>query len=453
MNEEVYEIISEKCSFMNIPVTVDESKRHIYPQFSSFHDLDLLTYYLFTNRDIYPEKARFHPGCDIRELMKMSPNIIQVRHDEGLTHRILDELFDGLVFHKISYPLTPNGVWKLYVANRNDYLLLLRKPYFFGNTCFTSEHNISKSQIYLYSRSEKLTTTKQLMEAIPELSNVHITKCRYENGNLLIFHIRDRSKFLQVLHLNGSLLSNTSIYNRWNQELHNDIWRLYYFVNLRSLAPFISERVSVSHYLNICYPSHITFANMLVFRPEQFKISEQEIYRIFNGIPIESVYQTDDFNWHVAFKAENFEAARFGLLPNQSTSFIYFYINHFYYESKQPIDLPFEHRVLRLSEERVKAQYSWILTAAVFQCKLYQNRQPSSIEVMNEEVYEIISEKCSFMNIPVTVDESKRHIYPQFSSFHDLDLLTYYLFTNRDIYPEKARFHPGCDIRELLIYN
>ncbi|KII60410.1 hypothetical protein RF11_07480 [Thelohanellus kitauei] len=113
--------------------------------------------------------------------MKMSPNTIQVRHAEGLIHRLLGKIFDGLVFHNISHPLTPNGVWKLYVANRNDYLLLFGKPYFI----------------------------------------------------------------------------------------------------------------------------------------------EQEIYRIFNGIPIESVYQTDDFNWHVAFKAENFEAARFGLLPNQSTSFMY----------------------------------------------------------------------------------------------------------------------------------
>ncbi|KII61864.1 hypothetical protein RF11_05019 [Thelohanellus kitauei] len=70
---------------------------------------------------------------------------------------------------------------------------------------------------------------------------------------------------------------------------------------------------------------------------------------------------------------------------------------------------------------------------------------------MHRDAYEIISEKCSLMNIPVSVDESKRHIYPQFSSFHDLDVLTYYLFTNEDIYPEKARFNPGYDIKYLLM--
>ncbi|KII71881.1 hypothetical protein RF11_13441 [Thelohanellus kitauei] len=95
--------------------------------------------------------------------------------------------------------------------------------------------------------------------------------------------------------------------------------------------------------------------------------------------------------------------------------------------------------------------FKQLLTALLFQCKLYQNRQPSYIEVVNEDVYEIISEKCSLMNIPLTVDESKRHIYPQFSSFHELDLLTYYLFTNEDIYPEKASFHPGDDIKKLFM--
>ncbi|KII61858.1 hypothetical protein RF11_05013 [Thelohanellus kitauei] len=116
-------------------------------------------------------------------------------------------------------------------------------------------------------------------------------------------------------------------------------------------------------------------------------MSEQEIHTIFTGIPIESIFHTNDNKWRVSFSANNFEAAR----------------------------------------------------------------QPSYIEVVNEEVYEIISEKCSLMNIPLTVDESKRHIYPQFSSFHDLDLLTYYLFTNEDIYPEKASFHPGDEIRKLFM--
>ncbi|KII69570.1 hypothetical protein RF11_01194 [Thelohanellus kitauei] len=70
------------------------------------------------------------------EILKMSPNIIQVRHVEGLTRTFFDELFKGLLFHQISAPLTTNGVWKFYVADREDYLLLLSQPYFFGNYSF-----------------------------------------------------------------------------------------------------------------------------------------------------------------------------------------------------------------------------------------------------------------------------------------------------------------------------
>ncbi|KII73898.1 hypothetical protein RF11_15599 [Thelohanellus kitauei] len=66
--------------------------------------------------------------------IKMSPNIIQIRHIEGLCENFLDQLFDGMLFHRIYPPLTPKGVWKLYVANRYDYFLLLSQPYFFGDT-------------------------------------------------------------------------------------------------------------------------------------------------------------------------------------------------------------------------------------------------------------------------------------------------------------------------------
>ncbi|KII64757.1 hypothetical protein RF11_06649 [Thelohanellus kitauei] len=144
----------------------------------------------------------------------------------GLTRPYFDEIFDGIHFHKISPPLTPPGVWKLYVANRDHYFLLLSRPYLFGDTLFDqsslrlplysinfkSEQKISSSQIYLYSRSEKLSKLEQIREAIPGISNVYIAKCDYENGNLFIFHIYDRSKMLQVLYSNGSALNGTTEY-------------------------------------------------------------------------------------------------------------------------------------------------------------------------------------------------------------------------------------------------
>ncbi|KII64754.1 hypothetical protein RF11_06646 [Thelohanellus kitauei] len=43
-------------------------------------------------------------------ILKMSSNIMQIRHTEGLTRPLLDQIYDGLLFHKISAPLTPNGV-------------------------------------------------------------------------------------------------------------------------------------------------------------------------------------------------------------------------------------------------------------------------------------------------------------------------------------------------------
>ncbi|KII64583.1 hypothetical protein RF11_10241 [Thelohanellus kitauei] len=160
----------------------------------------------------------------------MSPNIIKIRHIEGLTQSFIHELFSGIDFHKISPPLTSNGVWRLYVASRGHYLQLLSRPYVFGNSifeegpnclklalttslaCFKSEQKISPSQIYIYNRSAKLTTSEQIVEAIPEISDVHISKSSYENGNLFIFNIYDRSMFLKILHLNGSSLNGTIAY-------------------------------------------------------------------------------------------------------------------------------------------------------------------------------------------------------------------------------------------------
>ncbi|KII72221.1 hypothetical protein RF11_08640 [Thelohanellus kitauei] len=157
-------------------------------------------------------------------IMKMSPNIVQIRHREGLTKKILDELFAGLIFHKIVPPLTAKGAWKLYVANRVDYLKLLSQPYMLGSKLLQIfpyyesslrlplERGISESQIYLYSRSEALSTPKQIQEAIPDLINFPIYKCKYEDENLFIFHIYKSSKFLKVLNLNGSPLSKAQIY-------------------------------------------------------------------------------------------------------------------------------------------------------------------------------------------------------------------------------------------------
>ncbi|KII69042.1 hypothetical protein RF11_02397 [Thelohanellus kitauei] len=154
----------------------------------------------------------------------MSPNIIQIRRVQGLNRSCLEELFDGIQFHKIFAPLTPKGVWRLYMASRDEYLQLLRQPYMFGSQLLEItpyyeaslrlplEQKISPSQIYLYSRSDKLATTEQVLEAIPEISGIHITKRDYEGGNLYVFHIHDRSKFLKVLYLNGSSLNGTTDY-------------------------------------------------------------------------------------------------------------------------------------------------------------------------------------------------------------------------------------------------
>ncbi|KII61862.1 hypothetical protein RF11_05017 [Thelohanellus kitauei] len=109
-------------------------------------------------------------------IMKMSPNIIQIRHIEGLDRPFLDEIFDGIHFHKISAPLTPKGVWKLYVANRDDYFILLTKPYFIGDIFMTSINNISSNILIKpdnqnlppvdngnYSDQEKIGSVKGLM--------------------------------------------------------------------------------------------------------------------------------------------------------------------------------------------------------------------------------------------------------------------------------------------------
>ncbi|KII64760.1 hypothetical protein RF11_06655 [Thelohanellus kitauei] len=152
-------------------------------------------------------------------ILKMSPNIIQIRHIDGLSEAFLQKLFHDVKFHKISPPLTTNGAWKLYVAYRIHYFLLLSRPFLFGSQLLEItpyyesslrlpiEQKISPFQIYLYSRSEKLTTKEQIVEAIPQISDVYIAKCDYEGGNLFIFNIYDRSEFLNILHLNGSTLS------------------------------------------------------------------------------------------------------------------------------------------------------------------------------------------------------------------------------------------------------
>ncbi|KII69572.1 hypothetical protein RF11_01196 [Thelohanellus kitauei] len=214
----------------------------------------------------------------------MSPNIIQIKHIEGLTQSIVDEIFDCIKFYKISPPLTPKGVWKLYLANRDDYLLLLSRPYLFGDTLF--------DQIYLYSRSEKLSTSEQIMKAISEISHFHITNCKHEDGKLFIFDIYFRS--------------NHSINNIASNFLVNS-----YTTNI----PHVGDE-------NITNQDEIGSKTNGSFRPKNFQMfkkminKEQEIYRIFNGIPIESIYQMFNGEWRVLFKAENFQDARFRLYPS-----------------------------------------------------------------------------------------------------------------------------------------
>ncbi|KII69335.1 hypothetical protein RF11_10691 [Thelohanellus kitauei] len=131
------------------------------------------------------------------------------RTREGLSQKIIDEIFDRIDFHKISPLLTPNGIWRLYVANRKDYMLLLSRPYLFGNYMFDEAPNCLK-----------------LHQAIPELSNVHIEKCNYEGGSLFIFNIYDRSKFINIVHLNGSSLKMLKLFYTRNlngMSLHSSI--------------------------------------------------------------------------------------------------------------------------------------------------------------------------------------------------------------------------------------
>ncbi|KII64755.1 hypothetical protein RF11_06647 [Thelohanellus kitauei] len=376
-------------------------------------------------------------------IMKMSPNIIQIRHVYHLTHENIDKLFSGIHFHKISPPLTPRGVWKLYVAKREDYLLLLSRPYLFGSQLLDItpyyesslrlplETKISTSQIYLYSRSNKLSTIEQIKEAIPDLLNVNIAKCNYENGNLFIFNIHDRSKFLKVIHLNGSSLNGTTRY-------------------LMTFGDYITNKWQQS--------------------------TKEEIEKIFDGIPFESIRQIRDDAHYVTFSPENFEAARFRLKPSRDyflshTSFrqsrifnktsLYF-INHFFYESKGQVELPFEHRVLDRNgdifycitnlENYFNYCYRSIPTSqgpivlTPYKCSI--SLQHSYIKVMDEDALQFVSRQISLMNIPLRVDESRRYIHPRFSSFNDLDRFTYFLFS-QDIYPEKASFFPGRDILKL----
>ncbi|KII70836.1 hypothetical protein RF11_01280 [Thelohanellus kitauei] len=403
------------------------------------------------------------------KILKMSPNIIQIRHIDGLTREFLDQLFNGLSFHKISPPLTPKGVWKLYVANRDDYLLLLSRPYLFGSKLLEItpyyesslrlplEKRISPSQIYLYSRSEKLSTTQQVLEAIPELSGVHIANYNYENRNLFIFHIYDRSKFLRTLHLNGSSLNGTTNYS------------ITFGDDITSWTSFLSTAVIVSHFFNFCDSAHFTFPNILVIRAKLPKYSKQDIERIFAGIPIESNLKIRADTHHVIFSPENFQEARFRLIPPENffTRFTslhqsrilretlqYCYINHFYYVSDHVVELPFEHHVVNIIGKSVNCctsidNYIKYCHRPIQTSKGRIFLTPYRREIANVDAFKFVTEQCSLMNIPVTFDYSREFIYPKFLSFSDLDLLTFRLFSEKDIYPEKARFYVGSDILEL----
>ncbi|KII72563.1 hypothetical protein RF11_13260 [Thelohanellus kitauei] len=81
--------------------------------------------------------------------------------------------------------------------------------------------------------------------------------------------------------------------------------------------------------------------------------------------------------------------------------------------------------------------------------KNHAEMEPSSINVYTEDAFKWVFDQCNLMNIPVNVDDSKRFLYPRFSSLSDLDLLTFTLFSNKDIYPKTARFNPGVDILSL----
>ncbi|KII72564.1 hypothetical protein RF11_13261 [Thelohanellus kitauei] len=75
--------------------------------------------------------------------------------------------------------------------------------------------------------------------------------------------------------------------------------------------------------------------------------------------------------------------------------------------------------------------------------------QRSFIKVLSEDAIQWIINQCHLLNIPVNVDDSKRYVFPKFSSFNDLDRFTFAFFSNAEIYPQKALFHPGIEILSL----
>ncbi|KII69580.1 hypothetical protein RF11_01205 [Thelohanellus kitauei] len=81
--------------------------------------------------------------------------------------------------------------------------------------------------------------------------------------------------------------------------------------------------------------------------------------------------------------------------------------------------------------------------------KEYRKMPFSLIKVFADEALRLITERCSLLNIPLKFDQSKLLINPCFSSFNDLDQFTYFLFSENDIYPKKARFYPGHDLLKL----
>ncbi|KII73992.1 hypothetical protein RF11_00080 [Thelohanellus kitauei] len=91
------------------------------------------------------------------------------------------------------------------------------------------------------------------------------------------------------------------------------------------------------------------------------KISKEEINQIFDGIPIESIYENFIGEWRMKFAPEHFEAARFRLKQGENFDAYnnsltqnrihlrrssYYFINHLCYKSKYVLELPFEHRLI-----------------------------------------------------------------------------------------------------------
>ncbi|KII72567.1 hypothetical protein RF11_13264 [Thelohanellus kitauei] len=229
-------------------------------------------------------------------------------------------------------------------------------PYYESSFILPIERNISPSQIYLYSKSDALSTEEHIQEAIPGLRDVTIRKFKYENGHFFIFHIKDRINFLNILYLNGSPLNGTIDYS---MTFGDDI------TSINNIS---------SNILCHAYSKYPSTAN----RKKQTMI----IRKIFPR----NIKEFTDILHH-------------GIQLN---------VHH-----------------------------------------VYPQQKPSFIKIYIEDAYEWIIDRCHHMNIPVDVDNSKLYVYPKFSSFNDLDRLTLTLFSECDIYPQKAGFYPGVDILDL----